>query len=133
MQSFSIGISKKSAFQKQKEAEEARRKREEEEAALVYSEFAASFGEPDDVQKQETINRPSHGESSYGLCGSGPKGNQKASASAMHSPSQASGRNKRNLDLFLEELKSSNGSDSVRKHQRPNENNANSNGKDCES
>ncbi|KAI8927202.1 hypothetical protein BC831DRAFT_453174 [Entophlyctis helioformis] len=40
---FSVGIQKKSAFQKAKEAEEAKRKREEEDAARVYEEFAASF------------------------------------------------------------------------------------------
>eukprot|EP00842_Homolaphlyctis_polyrhiza_P004256 jgi/Hompol1/4831/HPOL_001848-RA len=40
---FLTGVQKKSALQKQKEAEEAKRKREEEEAARVLKDFTASF------------------------------------------------------------------------------------------
>ncbi|KAJ3046205.1 U2 snRNP-associated SURP domain-containing protein [Rhizophlyctis rosea] len=52
LQAFTVGIHKKTPFQKQKEAEEARRKREEEESARVYADFVASFDQ--DTSKPKT-------------------------------------------------------------------------------
>ncbi|KAK5673360.1 hypothetical protein QVD99_000809 [Batrachochytrium dendrobatidis] len=51
LETFSVGIQKKSAYQKQKEAEVAKKKREEEEAAKVYEEFVASFDQPSFSEK----------------------------------------------------------------------------------
>ncbi|KAI8817249.1 uncharacterized protein EV422DRAFT_622733 [Fimicolochytrium jonesii] len=43
LQAFSVGINKKTAFQKQQEEAALRKKQEEDEAAKVYAEFVASF------------------------------------------------------------------------------------------
>ncbi|KAJ3183952.1 U2 snRNP-associated SURP domain-containing protein [Gaertneriomyces sp. JEL0708] len=47
LNTFNVGINRKTQFQKQKEEAEQRKKEEEEEAAKVYAEFVASFDDDD--------------------------------------------------------------------------------------
>ncbi|KND00391.1 uncharacterized protein SPPG_04714 [Spizellomyces punctatus DAOM BR117] len=49
LQAFSVGINKKTPFQRQKEEAELKKKKEDEEAAKVYAEFVAAF--EDDASK----------------------------------------------------------------------------------
>ncbi|KAI9140589.1 hypothetical protein BKA69DRAFT_497249 [Paraphysoderma sedebokerense] len=51
LEKFTLGVQKKSAFQRQKELEEERKRKEEEEAAKVYAEFVASFEDEDKLSK----------------------------------------------------------------------------------
>ncbi|RKP22391.1 hypothetical protein SYNPS1DRAFT_25889, partial [Syncephalis pseudoplumigaleata] len=53
MQTFHIGVQKKTPYQKRKEEEELKRKKAEEEAAAVYKEFVASF--EDDEPRMKTF------------------------------------------------------------------------------
>ncbi|KAH6602295.1 hypothetical protein BASA61_001248 [Batrachochytrium salamandrivorans] len=85
LETFSVGIQKKSAFQKQKEAEEAKRKREEEDAARIYEEFAASFDQPTATEKKWIRSSSAHISDTEGGEALGKSGALKQSTSDLKS------------------------------------------------
>ncbi|KAL1915581.1 uncharacterized protein VTP21DRAFT_6705 [Calcarisporiella thermophila] len=127
IQAFSIGTHKKSAFQRYKEEQEARKKKEEEDAAKVYEEFVASFEkdeEPKTFVRGNTIIPKvtfDHDEANA----TAPEGSRSIyrpepvvktmsavppPPSLYEDPTEKKEENdrpkkKRNLDMFLEEIK----------------------------
>ncbi|KAI9094909.1 hypothetical protein DFS34DRAFT_651700 [Phlyctochytrium arcticum] len=135
LKTFSVGIQKKTPFQRQKEEAELKKKKEDEEAARVYAEFVADFEQDANPPKgwvkggtmmpsaafsrddydDEPSSKPLEKKSIYApkafvKAGESAKVFQESSAPAkllevQPTPSLPKAQRKRNLDAFLEELK----------------------------
>nr|KAJ3422718.1 hypothetical protein HK105_006777 [Polyrhizophydium stewartii] len=124
---FSVGVQKKSALEKQREADEARRKREEEEAARVLEEFTASFEQTSSVRRwvKATVSAPDHDPGAEPAEQPKPGSAKAPAAAAASAPKPAApkppppvfesrAQKRRNMDAFLEELKQQNADASKR-------------------
>ncbi|KAJ3416402.1 U2 snRNP-associated SURP domain-containing protein [Chytridiales sp. JEL 0842] len=116
LQAFTLGINRKTALEKAKEAEEAKRKREEDEAAKVLSEFVASFEDgpkrnvwvkggtinPTPVHERQPSRSATEKSETVTISSSSE---EEPEEPARKEPVQPKGAKKRQLDAFLEELK----------------------------
>ncbi|KAG5437699.1 hypothetical protein PCANB_000736 [Pneumocystis canis] len=93
---FERGTPKKTAYDKAREEANAKKKREEEEAKIIYEDFVKSF---DDGSREYNTNSPTSNSLRGFSC-------SKRHFAELSSDMESGSNRKRNLDNFLEEIKS---------------------------
>ncbi|KAJ3093012.1 U2 snRNP-associated SURP domain-containing protein [Quaeritorhiza haematococci] len=126
LQVFSVGINKKTIFQKKQEEAELKKKKETEEAAKVYAEFVASFEQEsatekawvkggtvvpsalfdkDEATRQEQDKKTIYRPQQRFVPASTSVAKEKSPDDQESKPPEPKGPRKRNLDSFLEQIK----------------------------